>query len=299
MRNKHLAFAAALVLTANLAAQTATFTPYGTGCGSTGNPCLSANWGQPFSGNVGAAANFGLLFRTSSTLVVCGVELFCSRNAGATTFAVSIWDRASNGQPGKSLASSTMPVTSTPQANKATFATLVILTANTDYFVVFDNRVGLRLPIMKQGTAQTHYFNGPPTWSGPHSTLPWNYQILCCGSGPVPKLSNTGLPSINKSFTIDLSNATPNANALWAVGVVQTALDLGPAGASGCTLLTNPLSVLPLTADGQGNAAVKLGVPNDQRLIGISFYNQFAIIDPSANTLGLIFSNGGAGKAGT
>lgn len=307
MQIKHLVLAAVLLAPAALSAQTATFTPYGSGCGSrAGNPCLSANWGLTFSGNAGVSANFGILFRTGSTaMVVCGVELFCSRTTGPTNFAVSIWDRQTSGtttgQPGKSLASAMMPVTSTPQANRAMFSSVLILQANTDYFVVLDNRVGLRLPIMSSGlgTSETHYYNGPPTWSGPHGGLRWNYRILCCGTGPVPKLSNTGVPFINKSFSIDLSSATANAKALWAVGAAQAALDLTPAGAPGCTLLTNPLAVFPVVVDTQGNGAVKLTVPNSTGLIGFTFYNQFGLIDSGANALGLIFSNGGVGKVGT
>lgn len=301
MRIQQLGLAVALVATATLSAQTATFTAYGTGCGTCRTSCLSANWGQTFSSSAGASANFAILFNSGSKdLLVCGVELFCARSSGPTTFAVSIWDRnASSGQPNNSLASGTMPVTATPQANKATFKNkLLILKANTDYFVVLDNRVGLRLPIMSTGTLQTHYWNGPPSWRGPFTSARWNYRILCLPY-VTPKLSNTGLPSIGKSFSIDLSNAAANAKALWAVGVKQTALDLGPAGAPSCILLTEPLSVLPVNADAMGKAAVPLTVPNDQSLISLSFFNQFAVIDPSTNALGLIFSNGGAGKVGT
>lgn len=301
MQYPYLALAAlATLATTTLPAQSATFTTYGSGCGTGSNPCIAENWGQPFSGNGGVTRHFAMLFNTSTTpRVVCGVEFVCARTAGPIGVNVSIFDRSTSGQPGKALATAVMQVTTTPQANKAIFTTPLILTANTDYFVVFDNSVGLRMPIVTSGNTVTHYWNWPTTWSGPANSARWSFRVLCCGGGPVPTLSNTGLPAIGKSFSIDLKNATANAKVLFAVGAVQTSLPLAPAGAPGCTLYTDPLAVFPLTADGQGNASASLGVPNDRLLIGLGFYSQFAVVDSTANALQLLFSNGGAGKLGT
>ncbi len=42
----------------------------------------------------------------------------------------------------------------------------------------------------------------------------------------------------------------------------------------------------------------KLTIPNDKSLIGVKFYNQYIVDDPTANPFGLAFSNGGAGVGG-
>ena len=37
---------------------------------------------------------------------------------------------------------------------------------------------------------------------------------------------------------------------------------------------------------------------NDPNLVGVQFYNQYAVFDAGANNLGLAFSNGGEAKIG-
>jgi hypothetical protein len=194
-----------------------------------------------------------------------------------------------------------MPVTGTAMANTATFATPLILVPNTDFFVVLDNSVGLNLPINSSGsTIGTHYFGGPTVWSGPFSSsLYWAYNLVCCGSGgPVPVISNVGLPRINNQFSVDLANALASSPSLFAIGTTRTAIPLAAAGAPGCTLYTNIALILGQTTSATGTVSTKFSVPNDSRLIGVTLFGQYAINDP-VNGLGLAFSPGGEIKIGT
>ena len=47
-----------------------------------------------------------------------------------------------------------------------------------------------------------------------------------------------------------------------------------------------------------GAGSLTLPIPNVTGLIGVKFYNQYIALDAPANTLGLTFTNGGAGKIG-
>jgi len=299
MRTFLPAFAVAVLSSIPLTAQPGTFTVYGSGCpGTGGTSCLSANWTQPFGGGGAALANFALPFNTgSSARVVCGIELICkTRNNTNVSVKVWIYDTASTGAPGKILRASTMPVTPTAKPNRATFQPLV-LAAKTQFFIVINNAAGLNMPIMSSGTRNIHYWNGPPTWRGPFTSVAWNYSVICCGSGKVPKISNTGVPALGKSFSIDLSQARGGAKTLLAIGLARTNTDLTAFGAPGCRLLTNPLAVLGFTTNGAGTLTFPQNVPNDSTLLGLKFNTQFAVND-QVNALQLVFSAGGEGKVG-
>lgn len=296
------ATALALLTSSLLTSQAGTFTIYGSGCPGTGNGatgCVSANWTQTFNPIfAGGSVLYALRANTgSSAKVICGIELLCkTRNSNSVNMNVWIYDKASSGAPGKALRSGSMPVTGTAKANRSTFKSLLVLPANTDFFIVYDNSVNLSLPIMKSGTAITFYHSGP-NWQGPVSTLPWNYNVICCGASVVPTISSTGVPTIGKQFAIDLSNALPNAKALLAIGETKTNTDLTFAGAPGCTLLTNPLLALGVTTSNAGTFSLPQSVPNDSKLLGATFYTQFAVND-AVNALKLVFTAGGAGQVG-
>jgi len=293
------AIALALLPSVSLTAQAGTFTVYGSGCpGTGGTSCLSANWNQTFSGNAGGSTTFALPVNTgSSARVICGVELKC-KTRGNNNVSMSVWlyDTASSGLPGKIIRSGKMPVTGTLKANRVDFSQPLVLAANTGFFIAFDNSVNLNLPIMSTGTANTHYHSGP-SWRGPYNTVRWNYSIICCGNGPVPKIASTGVPTIGKSFSIDLSAARASAKTLLAIGLARTNTDLTAFGAPGCRLLTNPLAVLGFTTDAAGALSFPQTVPNNTGLLGLKFNTQFAVND-QVNALQLVFSAGGEGKVG-
>lgn len=56
--------------------------------------------------------------------------------------------------------------------------------------------------------------------------------------------------------------------------------------------------MLQAQTDGSGAVELQFTVPNRMDLVGARFFDQFAVSDPTINTLGLVFSNGGAGKVG-
>lgn len=297
--------AAAMLAASVLPAQVAgTYVSYGAGCkgtGSSGLGCINMNYTSPFSGLAAASANFAVLTNTGTSVrVICGFELFCAtRTTGTVNVNVWIYDRSTTGLPGKILATSSMRVTSTPAWNRATFTSPLIIKANTDFFLVLDNRAGLRMPIASTGTKNIHYWSGPPAWRGPFTSVPWKYNVLCCGGGgAVPVLSNTGVPVINKSFDINLSLARASSAAVLLFGALRVNVNLSSAGAPGCFLLTPPILIVGLPTSATGTAKLTIPIPNDTRLIRARFQQQWAVIDPPTNALQLVFSNGGEGQIG-
>ncbi|MCA8969234.1 MAG: S8 family serine peptidase, partial [Planctomycetes bacterium] len=123
-------------------------------------------------------------------------------------------------------------------------------------------------------------------------------QLQVTGSGSGVTLSNTGVPTINASFNINLSNASTNKIAILWLGGTQLNASLG-AIAPGCSLYSS-LDVLlgGVSTGASGSGTIPFGLPNNTSLIGTKFYNQYMVFDSGANTLGLTLSNGGAGMVG-
>jgi hypothetical protein len=117
--------------------------------------------------------------------------------------------------------------------------------------------------------------------------------------GNVPLIGSVGLPEINTSFQITLTNARPLAAAAVWLGFVQTNIPLAPI-APGCTLLTS-LDVFPLTAvatNSVGSGGTSFFVPNNTAYIGLKFNNQWFVFDAGHNSLGLVFSDAGTATIG-
>ena len=88
-----------------------------------------------------------------------------------------------------------------------------------------------------------------------------------------------------------------NLAYLW-LGATQLNIPLPPSLAPGCSLYssTDILMGGGLTSS-SGAAALGIGLPNDRRLIGVQFANQWWVFD-RANNLGIVFTNGGLGTVG-
>jgi len=69
-------------------------------------------------------------------------------------------------------------------------------------------------------------------------------------------------------------------------------------GAPNCSLLASADVTLAMTTGPLGTSAWSLNVPTIPELFGITLFTQWAVIDPGANALGLVFSDGGAATLG-
>jgi len=123
--------------------------------------------------------------------------------------------------------------------------------------------------------------------------------------GGVPRLTHVGVPTIGKSYRVDLDQAPKSSAALLLYGLsadrwigFRLPLDLGPLGAPGCFLQVSiDVSVgLPITA--QGTLNVDIPIPNAPELIQTNIFHQMLILDPKANRFGFTVSNALGGIVG-
>jgi hypothetical protein len=166
-------------------------------------------------------------------------------------------------------------------------------------------------------------FDAGQTWTGGANGFLshlWKYRILCggapgsyesfgascAGSGRrTPSLGFSGVPSINQPMAVTVTSALPSTAALLSIGSSDTQwlglglpFDLTPYGATNCRIWCNVLDFLVAQTDAQGNGGVTVQVPPDRSLLGARLFNQWWVLDPTANPLMLVFTNGGKGVIG-
>jgi len=127
------------------------------------------------------------------------------------------------------------------------------------------------------------------------------YGAGCAGA----LLVESGLPWIGSSINVGLFGGVASAPALLHVGFSKTTwnsltlpFDLGALNAPGCAILASGQVVLGATTSGLGSTQVTIAIPNDPVLPGVVFYNQWFVLNPAANPLGLGASGGGQGTIG-
>ena len=131
------------------------------------------------------------------------------------------------------------------------------------------------------------------------------YGNGCAGTAGVPVLRSRDVPQLGTTVAVTLTSARANAAVLACVGTSRTAwgslalpIDLGPLGAPGCAILTSIEGMSAITTGAAGSATLSLSIPTQGAFIGYTFYNQFLVMDATANPLGVATSNGGRGVVG-
>ncbi|MCA8975434.1 MAG: hypothetical protein KDC98_11990, partial [Planctomycetes bacterium] len=121
----------------------------------------------------------------------------------------------------------------------------------------------------------------------------------------VPVLYSNDTPQIGNQFRVRVAQAVPSSIALMEIGFSSSwysghalPLDLGAYGAAGCSLLVGPIDTRILFTNTSGATNLQYNIPNNIYALGLSFFNQALVADPSANALGIATSNGGHGVMG-
>ncbi len=291
-----------------LTAQTGTYSAFGSGCAGSGGVvtgCLNKNLGQTLRGGTGVAT-FALAADSGAGIrLVCAVDFYAAASAPQTGNLSLLAADATGAPTATVLGTTQIAWTTTPGWHRGRFATPVIIQPNTKFFIAFDNPG--QLPIMTSGPDSVEHWHSGPAWRGPFTTQRWSYNVICCNQvgGAVPAIGNTGVPSISTPFTVKMSSGKASSAALLITGVSNTTwgviplpLDLTVAGAPNCNLLVSFDFTLGVATDANGNSSAQIGLPNQTSLIGVQFFQQWAVLDAAANALGLAFSDGGAAKIG-
>lgn len=127
------------------------------------------------------------------------------------------------------------------------------------------------------------------------------YGKGCLGSNQkTPAVALLCHPMVGSQiFDVGLTDAPASGAAVLLGGAsnasfagIPLPLDLGPFGATGCSLYTSILYTGGAVADPSGAALVPLGIPYDPIFHGVSVFFQWLMPDAQANPLGLITSDG-------
>jgi len=302
-----------VVLASTVSAQTGTYQTFGSGCPGTGvNLCASLN---PNGGRLRTAISIqvvqnALQVTPSTPMLVSAFEIYAkSLSSGGANVSTQLYDHDANTNAPRTtpVSTSTMSLASPVAWYRTVFSPPVLMKPNQPFYLSWLETKSARIlwPWLSSGQKGPYFKRngGQGPWSG-SSTGPWAFRVYCAGSA-TPVLSNNGVPTIGKSFDVKLSQAKAATGAALLLGASNTSwgpfklpLVLTPFGAAGCQLLASPDFLFPAGTTVQGEATLTLLVPNLPVLVGGSFHNQWIVVDPSVNTMGLVSSNGGTGKVG-
>lgn len=112
------------------------------------------------------------------------------------------------------------------------------------------------------------------------------------GSAGTPHLSLPGTPAIGEALDFLVRGVPPSQLVFLVLGLGRQDLPLDRFGAPGCTLYTNPLATFAAFADGNGLATLRWNAPATPAAIGLRVVVQGAALDPPANLLGIVTTQG-------
>lgn len=123
-----------------------------------------------------------------------------------------------------------------------------------------------------------------------------------CGTAPFPTLGLTWTserPVLGELFSRNLIGCPANGVGFLCQGLQNTIangstplpVDLTSYGAPGCTFNVDPAVTMMFVANASGTALLDMNLPGDASVRGLFVWEQAAILNPAANSLGMQFSN--------
>ncbi len=119
--------------------------------------------------------------------------------------------------------------------------------------------------------------------------------------GVMPTLVGSGTPDAGATYGLAVDRAAERAPLAWILGVSNRmwgAIPLPLSLPGKCALLCSMDILKAGQVDFGGGATTTFGLPNVTSLIGLGFYHQALIVDPKANALGVVLTNGLTGRIG-
>ena len=278
---------------------------YGKGCKGSGkahNTCFSKNTSAQ-----GAAASkedtiyaIEIAPRTEN-LLIAGYEIRTNRVRGAATGTMRgtlMLPRLGGKIPAVEHAVGHVVLDGASRFHRITFDKPVLIPAGVRFFLTVDASEAA-LPIARSGNVSRRFTQkkGSKVWLAA-GTSPFIFKIVCASfSTAVPLHTSTKATQGNR-YTATLTRAAPRSAALFFVGfsdrnlgALPLPIDLGFFGAPGCSLLSSSELSFPVPTDGIGEGSMAFSIVPKLQLIGLRFYSQFLVIDPKANSRGLVLSN--------
>ncbi len=123
----------------------------------------------------------------------------------------------------------------------------------------------------------------------------------CPGSAGVPAVTAGSLPWVGEGWRVSIANLLLTGPAALMLGASRDLwlgtplpIDLAWLGMAGCSLAVSIDVVVPFPV----GRVITLPVPNDDALLGASLFVQGLVVDPPANSAGLVVSNALQGVCG-
>ncbi len=281
----------------------------GSGLPGTGRDCIEHNTDGPFVDGLDQIG-FEIAFAVTAPDVdvrILGFERRgrLERSQFGNTLPAHVYARAADGKPGALLANGTLTGTTTDGWQRVTLDAPLDLPAATPFFVTVENRRDsfptLREPFDVGGEPIGWGLRtvGSGTWVL-GSDIAFPVRVLCDTSPrpTIPTLTSATLPTIGQVLDLRMSQVPANASVTVCTGMSASRFgsfalpfDLAQLGAPGCLLRTSIDLTDAFTADAQGRLRAPLRLPNDADLVGRTFYQQAAVLDPAANALSLTLSD--------
>jgi hypothetical protein len=242
-------------------------------------------------------------------MTVLGFDCYAQSTGGTQTVAAYIYPEVGGSPSATALASTTMTIGAAANFYTATFASPVNVTGN--FYIGYQTAAqNVFLCNLNSGAGGVAFYrdlvNGPVNWTQSALVDTPSWRVSCQSSSPgfaTPVMGTSGLPSLGATFNLTLSDALGTTFALIASGTSNATSGGSPLpaalpGAPGCSLLVSPDVIELQMTDAGGNASHPVAVPNNAALTGLSFYYQWAVWDPTVNSMNIVTSDGGIATVG-
>lgn len=302
-------------LTSSWAVAQRVYTQFGHGCGPNIGLSCPDNNGRGGTETFGRNDNqFAFRVRTQGALLITGFELMTRSTVNATvtltTYLYLVDSKTKNAAPAQTpVRTGKMVVGTKFDWYSTTLDKPLQLKPNETFFLSYAGEDKILHPIVEgQGTYPgVHYWRAPKqaAWNGPFEVATWAWRVLCKGSAIVPVISEGNSRTQiggQLDFWVNYANSTASTLGILLVGssktrwgALQLPLDLSQVVGPGCSLLVSAdlWTTALLRGSYSYNWTPKLMIPNDPKLIGLHVYNQWVIVDQTANAAGLAFSAAG------
>jgi len=279
------------------------FEALGGGCnGSVASSCMQLNETGGTLTNV--TTNLEDAYRVPVGLpgAITSFDLWTASTGGTITVPAHLYAIPPGSSPGSApepvpVASTTMTIGSTPGFYRATFAAPAF--AFGEVYIAVDSSAQSSLASdLTSGSWQVSWSrSGAGAWTPSLRRSSWRLQ--CAGAGlAVPEVGVNGSPVIGSVYDVTLSGALSSSLAVLMSGTSNTShnglpLPAALPGAPGCDVLVAPQALNAVPTTTFGTATYGINVPASSGLLGLKVYHQWAVYEPTVNSLGIVVSSSG------
>jgi choice-of-anchor B domain-containing protein len=278
----------------------ASFTNYGQGCaGSATAACPELNATGGTLSNSTNQYEYSYEVPSTGSLQVTSFDIYTNSVNGTLNRSAHIYAQSGSGPAFTPLATTTITVGTAPGFYTATFGSPV--TVNGTFYIGYENGPDGVISNLTSGASGIGHYRDAVVgnWAQSGLVVSPSWRVTCSGGagGLTPSLGHVGLPILNSSYDVTLSDAIPTTFAVMISGLSDTVYNGSPLpipllGAPGCSVYAAPTVLTTHITSATGTASATFNIPATPANIGVNLYHQWAVLD-AVNTLGIIVSDAG------